>query len=205
MKKLFLLLFAICFLAVASYSATFAGWDPAEEEQERKAAEETIAKFRDKDPSLERFFDNAWGYAVYPTVGTGALIVGGAHGKGLVYKNVWISALMHPHQAKGKIVGRSKLSHGTVGLQAGGQAYSEIIFFKDKAAFDSLKDGKLKLAAQASAIAVTAGASADAAYDGGVAVFTMGKGGLMLQAAVGGQQLTFEPISPTSPSKIRVQ
>ena len=102
---------------------------------------------------------------------------------------------MHPYQAKGKIVGRSTLSQGTIGLQAGGQAYSEIIFFKDKAAFDSFKNGKLKLARQASAIAVTAGASANAAYDGGVAVFTMGKGGLMLQAAIGGQQLTFEPKS----------
>jgi lipid-binding SYLF domain-containing protein len=195
MKKLIILTLAICFLAVASYSETFAGWDPAKAEQERKAAAETIAKFKEKDPSMERFFDSAYGYAVFPTVGTGALIVGAAHGKGLVYKNIWISGVMHPYQAKGKIVGRSSLSQGTVGLQAGGQAYSEIIFFKDKAAFDSLKDGKLKLARQASAIAVTAGASADADYDSGVAVFTMGKGGLMLQAAIGGQQLTFEPKS----------
>ena len=186
MKKLFILTLAICFLAVASYSATFAGWDSAKAEQERKAGEETIAKFKEKDPSMERFFDNAWGYAVFPPVGT-------AHGKGLVYKNMWISGVMHPYQSKGKIVGRSKLSQGTGGLQPGGQAYSQIIFFKDKAAFDGLKDGKLKLAAQASAIAVTAGASADTAYEDGVAVFTMGKGGLMLQAAIGGQEITFEP------------
>jgi lipid-binding SYLF domain-containing protein len=195
MKKLIILTLAICFLAVASYSKTFAGWDPAKAEQERKAAAETIAKFKEKDPSMERFFDNAWGYAVFPTVGTGALIVGGAHGTGLVYKSVRVSGVMHPYQSMGEIVGRSKLSQGTIGLQAGGQAYSEIIFFKDKATFDSLKDGKLKLAAKASAIAVTASASADADYDSGVAVFTMGKGGLMLQAAIGGQQLTFEPKS----------
>jgi lipid-binding SYLF domain-containing protein len=192
MKKLIVLTLAICFLTVASYSETFAGWDPAKAEQERKAAEETIDKFKEKDPSMERFFYNAWGYAVFPTVGTGALIVGGAHGTGLVYKSVRVSLLTGDPIWKGKVVGRSKLSQGTVGLQAGGQAYSEIIFFKDKAAFDSLKDGKLKLAAKASAIAVTAGASADAAYEGGVAVFTMGKGGLMLQAAVGGQEITFE-------------
>ena len=157
MKKLIILLLAICFLTVASYSATFAGWDPAKAEQERKAAEQTIDKFKEKDPSMERFFYNAWGYAVFPTVGTGALIVGGAHGTGLVYKSVRVSLLTGDPIWKGKIVGRSKLSQGTVGLQAGGQAYSEIIFFKDKAAFDSLKDGKLKLAAKASAIAVTAG------------------------------------------------
>jgi len=193
MKKLIILTLTICFFAVASYSDTFAGWDPAKAEQEIKAAEETIAKFKEKDPSMKRFFDKAHGYAVYPTVGAGALIVGAAHGTGLVYENLWISALMHDPLMKGKIIGRSSLSQGTVGLQAGGQAYSEIIFFRDKAAFDSFKVGKLKLAAQASAIAVTAGASADAAYDGGVAVFTMGKGGLMLQAAIGGQKFTFEP------------
>ena len=194
MKKLILLTLTICVFAVASYSETFAGWDPAKAEQERKAAEETIAKFKEKDPSMKRFFHKAWGYAVYPTVGSGALIVGAAHGTGLVYENLWVSALMHDPLMKGKIIGRSSLFQGTVGLQAGGQAYSEIIFFKDKAAFDGFKDGKLKLAAQASAIAVTAGASADAAYHDGVAVFTMGKGGLMLQAAVGGQTFTFEPM-----------
>jgi len=193
MKNLIILTLAICFLTVASYSETLAGWDPAKAEQEIKAAEETIAKFKEKDPSMKRFFDEAWGYAVYPTVGSGALIVGAAHGTGVVYENTWISALMHDPLMKGKIIGRSSLSQGTVGLQAGGQAYSEIIFFKDKAAFESFKDDKLKLAAQASAIAVTAGASADADYNGGVAVFTMGKGGLMLQAAIGGQTFKFEP------------
>lgn len=193
MKRLIILALAICLVALASFSEAFAGWDPAKAEQERKAAEETIAKFKEKDPGMERFFDNAWGYAVFTTVGEGALIVGGAHGTGVVYKTMRISGVMHPYQAKGEVVGRSKLTQGTVGLQAGGQSYSEIIFFKDKAAFESLKDGKLKLAAKASAIAVTAGASADAAYEGGVAVFTMGKGGLMLQAAVGGQEITFEP------------
>jgi len=192
MKKLIILTLAICFLAVASYSETFASWDPAKAEQERKAAKETIAKFKEKDPGMERFF-YAYGYAVFPTVGTGALIVGGAHGTGLVYKNINVSMLTGDPIYMGKIIGRSSLSKGAVGLRAGRQAYSEIIFFQDKAAFDSFKNGKLKLAAQASAVAVTAGASADAAYEGGVAVFTMGKGGLMLQAAIGGQQLTFEP------------
>ena len=180
MKKLIILLLAICFLAVASYNETFAGWDPAKAEQERKAAEETIAKFKEKDPTMKRFFDKAYGYVVFATVGTGAFIIGGAHGAGLVYE-------------KGKIVGRSKLSQGTIGLQAGGESYSEIIFFKDKAALDALKERKLKLAAKASAVAVTAGAAATADYSQGVAIFTMTKGGLMLQAAVGGQEITFEP------------
>ena len=146
------------------------------------AAEETIDRFKEKDPSIKRFFDSSHGYAVYPTVGAGAFIIGGAHGTGVVYE-------------RGQIIGRSSLSQGSVGLQVGGQAYSEIIFFKDKVALDNLKDGNLKIALQASAIAVTAGASADAAYEGGVVIFTMGKGGLMLQASIGGQRITFEPKS----------
>lgn len=180
MKKLLALTVASGFLAIVLMGSTFAGWDPGKAEQERKAAKETIAQFKKRDPSMKRFFDNAYGYAVYPTIGAGAFIVGGAHGTGLVYK-------------KGKIIGRSKLSQGSIGLQAGGQSYSEIVFFQDKAALDGLKDGQLKFAAQASAIAVTGGASANADYEGGVAVFTMGKTGLMLQASIGGQTLTFEP------------
>jgi lipid-binding SYLF domain-containing protein len=182
MKRLFILSLAICFLGVALNIPAFAGWDPGKAAKEKKEAEEAIREFKKKDPSMKRFFDNAYGYAVFPTVGAGAFIVGGAHGTGLVYE-------------KGKIVGRSKLSQGSVGLQAGGQAYREIIFFKDKAAFDDLKEGKLKFAGQASAIAATVGASSDTDYSGGVAVFTMGKGGLMLQASIGGQQITFEPRS----------
>ena len=180
MKKLFALTLAFGFLAVVAMESTFAGWDPAKAEQERKAAEETITQFKKRDPSMKRFFDNAYGYAVYPTIVAGAFIVGGAHGAGLVYK-------------KGKIIGRSSLSQGSVGLQAGGQSYGEIVFFSDKPALESFKKGHLKFAGQASAIAVTGGASADAHYEGGVAVFTMGKTGLMLQASIGGQRFTFEP------------
>ena len=178
-KKAIYGLVTICLIVVFGMSA-WAGWDPGKAEQERKAAEETIAAFKKKDPGMKRFFDNAYGYAVYPTIGAGAFIVGGAHGSGLVYE-------------RGKIIGRSKLTQGSVGLQAGGQIYSEIVFFKDKEALDGLKSRNLKFAGQASAMVVTGGASADADYSEGVAVFTMGKGGLMLQASIGGQQLTFEP------------
>ena len=180
MKKLNFLLLAIFFLTIASYSPALAGWDPAKAEQHRKAAEATIAKFKAKDPSIKRFFDNAYGYAVFPKIGKGAFIVGAAEGSGLVYE-------------KKRIVGKAKLGQATVGLQAGGQAYSEIIFFKDKAALDSLKNNKMKLSASASAVAVTAGASAAVDYKEGVAVFTMGEAGLMLEASVGGQSFTFEP------------
>jgi lipid-binding SYLF domain-containing protein len=180
MKKLFIVTLTIGFVVSLTIGPAFGGWDPGEAEQKRKQTEQTIAKFKENDPGMKKFFDNAYAFAVYPTVGAGALIVGGAHGSGLVYK-------------KKEIIGKSNITQGSVGLQVGGQSYSEIVFFKDKAALDKLQKGKVKFSGQASAIAVTAGASADADYSEGVAVFTMGKGGLMLQASIGGQELTFEP------------
>ena len=180
MKKLMLVPLVICFLTVASHSLLFAGWDPGKVEQKHKEAEATIARFSHADSSMKRFFDNAYGYAVFPTIGKGAFILGGAHGSGLVYE-------------KREIIGTVTLTQVTIGLQAGGQSYSQIIFFYDKVALDNLKNNDLKFAAQASAIAVTAGASTDVDYEGGVAVFTMGQGGLMLEASIGGQQFQFEP------------
>ena len=180
MKRWIILLCIVGFLAVVSTSLALAGWDPSQAERERKAAEETIRKYKEKDPGMKRFFNSAYGYAVFPKIAKGAFLIGGAGGSGPVYE-------------KGKIVGRAKLGQATVGLQAGGQTYSEIIFFQDKVALDSLTSNKMKLSATASAIAVTAGASAAVNYEKGVAVFIMGEGGLMLEASVGGQDFDFEP------------
>jgi lipid-binding SYLF domain-containing protein len=94
---------------------------------------------------------------------------------------------------KGKPIGDTSLTQITIGFQLGGQAYSEIIFFKDKKTLDDFKNGNFELGAQASAVAVTAGASADANYEKGVAVFTMAKGGLMYEASVGGQKFSYDP------------
>ena len=95
---------------------------------------------------------------------------------------------------KGHLIGRSTLNQISIGLQLGGQAYSEVVFLKDQAALDNFRLGHLKLDAQASAIAVTARASADLAYRNGVAIATMAKGGLMYEASVGGQKFSFAPI-----------
>lgn len=140
-----------------------------------------IAKAKEKDPGMEKIFSDAVGYAVYPSVGKGAIGVGGAHGNGWVYEG-------------GKLIGKSSLTQVTVGFQLGGQAYSEIVFFQTRQALDNFKLGKLKLDAQASAVAITARASADLAYRNGVAIFTMAKGGLMYEASVGGQKFSFKPI-----------
>ena len=144
-----------------------------------------IKKFKQKDPGMTKVFADAYGYAVFPTVGKGGMGVGAARGKGYVYQ-------------RGRLIGRSTLTQVTIGLQLGGQAYSEVVFFKDPAALDNFKQGKLKLDAQASAIALTARASADLGYRKGVAIVTMAKGGLMYEASVGGQKFSYRPIGKQS-------
>ncbi len=143
-------------------------------------AQETIALFKRADPGLSRFFERSVGWAVFPTVGKGAIGIGGAHGSGVLFE-------------KGKAVGSCTLTQVTVGFQLGGQAYSEIIFFESAETLADFKKGALALAAQVSAVAAAEGASANARYQLGVAVFTIAKGGLMYEASVGGQKFSFEP------------
>lgn len=145
------------------------------------------------------FFGKSYGYAVFPTVGKGGAGVGGAFGKGRVYE-------------KGKYVGDASLGQLTVGFQFGGEAYSEIIFFQDKRAFDEFTNGNFEFGADAQAIAITASANAKASSTGasagasatknkattagqfhkGMATFTVAKGGLMYEASIGGQKFKYE-------------
>ena len=164
-------------LAVALLAPTVqAGWDANDEEK----AEEAVAEFLKADSDLQTFFDKAYGYAVFYSVGKGAIGVGGAHGKGIVY-------------AQGKATGNSKLTQVSIGFQLGGQSFREIIFFENKEAYQKFTSGKLEFSAQVSAVAVTAGASAGTNFKDGMAVFTMARGGLMYEASVGGQGFTFKP------------
>jgi lipid-binding SYLF domain-containing protein len=140
-----------------------------------------IAKFKAKDPGMAKIFADAVGYVVFPTVGKGGIGLGGARGKGWVYEG-------------GHIIGKSTLTQVSFGFQFGGQAYSEIVFFQTTQAMENFKLGHLKFDAQASAIALTARASADLAYRNGVAIVTMAKGGLMYEASVGGQKFSFKPV-----------
>jgi hypothetical protein len=179
MKRFSVVFLTITALFVLSVSGSAFGWDPRQEQSLIDNSKATIAAFKEKDPTLQVFFDEAAGYAVYPTVGKGAIVVGAAHGSGLVFEN-------------DEIIGKSKINQVTVGLALGGQAYSEIVFFETADDLANLKKGDLEFAAQASAIAVDARAAADADYNTGVAVFTMGKGGLMFEASIGGQHLSFE-------------
>ena len=153
------------------------------------------------------FIDNAFGCAVFPSIGKGGIGIGGAHGKGEVFVG-------------GKKVGKTKMSQITYGLQLGGQVYSQMIFFRDERAFDDFASGNFEFGAQATAVALTAGAQASTStggggntsigtdadsskvnanekqYDGrsGMAIFTIAKGGLMYEATLGGQKFKYEPI-----------
>ena len=139
-----------------------------------------MLKAKEKDPSLASWFENAYAYAVFPRVGKGGIGIGGAHGKGIVILN-------------DATVGTTSLSQLSIGFQLGGQVYSEYLMFKDQTAFEHFTRGNFELGAQASAVALTAGASADAAYDSGVAIFTHAAGGLMFEGSVGGQRFKYTP------------
>ena len=168
-------------LVVAVFVMTLNGFgqSDAKKEEIAKDAAEAKAEFIKSDPKMAALFANAYGYAIFPNVGKGAVGVGGAAGNGVAWE-------------KGVEVGTASLKQVSIGFQWGGQAYREVIFFEGKENMDRFKANKIELSAQVSAVAVKSGASANAKYVDGVMVFTMQKGGLMYEAAVGGQKFKFE-------------
>jgi lipid-binding SYLF domain-containing protein len=163
--------------------------------------DDTVQLFKEAGKSAA-FFDHSYGYAVFPTIGKAGLLVGGAHGNGRVYR-------------QGQHVGDASVTQLSIGLQAGGQAYSQIIFFEDARAFDEFTRRDFEFGADVSAVAITAAASASASTNGsdaaastgkkdaatagtyykGMAVFTIAKGGAMYQASIGGQKFSYMPKS----------
>jgi len=173
-------LIATLSLMITLATATaFAAWDPNEVEEYDEKSQVALAAFKEADPKVQKFIDVASGYVVIPTVGKGGIGIGGARGKGVLYEGGAVTALI-------------TLTQLSIGFQWGGQAYSEFIFFEDAETLEKFKKGNYELNAQASAVAVTAGASADAAFSNGMAIFTQVKGGLMYEAAVGGQKFKVE-------------
>jgi lipid-binding SYLF domain-containing protein len=142
---------------------------------------ETMDALLKADPSMQRFFDNSYGYAIFWKIGKGGAGVGGARGDGLVYEH-------------GRAVGKSTMTQATIGLQLGGQTYREVVFFRDQGTFRNFQGGKYAFSADASAVAAQDGASAAADYRGGVAVFTHPIEGLRAEASVGGQKFSYEPL-----------
>ncbi|HEV9035339.1 MAG TPA: YSC84-related protein, partial [Puia sp.] len=139
------------------------------------------ASFIKSDASMENLFKHSAGYVIFPNVGKGAAGLGAAAGQGAVYD-------------KGVLIGTAHMTQVTVGAQAGGQAYREIIFFENQDALDRFMHDKVEFSGQASAIAVKAGASANANYRNGVVVFSQEKGGLMLEASLGGQKFAYKTL-----------
>jgi lipid-binding SYLF domain-containing protein len=191
MKKYVLYLTAAWMLALSSFSTAKVIEDYSK----------TIDIFK-YSPLVQEYFEKSYGYAVYPNVGKGAWLLGFAYGHGQVYR-------------RGYVTGTSKLYHLSVGFQIGGQVFSEIIFFQDQRAYEEFTRGTFEFDAKAAAVAVTAGATAQggstgvstslsagpnqarqggARYVKGLAVFVQSKGGLIAEAALGGQRITFTPI-----------
>lgn len=160
---------------------------------------DTIGLFKEAGESA-KFFGSSYGYAVFPTIGKGGIVIGGAFGKGRVYE-------------KGSAIGDASMTQLSLGLQLGGQAYSEIIFFEDERALKEFTSGSFEFGADASVVAITAAANAKAGstgisagasggkkdattvgkYNKGMATFTIAKGGLMYEATIAGQKFSYTP------------
>ena len=144
-------------------------------------AQTAMDAMRMEDPSFGKFMDGAYAYAVYPAVGKGGFIAGGAYGKGEVFE-------------QGRMIGYSDITQATFGAQIGGQEFTEVLAFQNKAALDKFIHEEYALSAAATAVALKSGAAANARWQDGVAVFQYIKGGLMAEASVGGQRFRFTPV-----------
>ncbi len=147
-------------------------------------SKDAVAGFIKTDPTIQKFIDESAAYAIFPSVGKGGFVVGGARGKGLLYE-------------KGSLTGQTTMTQASIGAQAGGQSFAEIIFFETPSAVSDFKDGKFEMGADISAVVAAQGAAKSVKYKNGVAVFTLPLKGLMVQASVGGQKFKFEPLLPT--------
>jgi lipid-binding SYLF domain-containing protein len=165
-------------LTAFATAGTAMGQSTSKEKKLVRDCTEARADFINTDGLMQNLFANAYGYVIFPNVGKGGIGIGGAAGNGIVYEG-------------GNIIGKAKLTQVSIGFQFGGQSYREVIFFESKSDLDRFKENKIEFSAQASAVAVTAGVSANVKYKEGVMIFTQQKGGLMYEASVGGQKFNF--------------
>ena len=174
-KFLTLLIFFITFTAQAQ-------WDPkATSDSEVNADVLGAVEVFKSNPGLKPFFEQAHGYAVFPSIKKAGFGIGGATGEGQVFE-------------KGNLIGNTEVTQLSIGLQFGAQAFKEIIFFKDIEALNRFVRGNFEFGAQASAVALTAGVAVEVEYSDGVAIFTEPNGGLMYEASIGGQKFSFNGI-----------
>ncbi|MBX9737127.1 MAG: hypothetical protein K2X32_09400 [Phycisphaerales bacterium] len=177
--------FTVLVCAILTLMLTLTGCSTAPQTESgrtvlRSESDAALAKAQANDPTLTDPIRKALAYAVFPTVGKGAIGIGGAYGKGVLYE-------------RGVITGYCDLAQGSIGFQLGGQSYTEIILFSTPDAVSLFKSGNFAFDAQATAVALKSGSGANAKYSSGVAVFTMDEAGLMYEASIGGQKFSFLP------------
>ena len=205
--------YALAAAAMTLFLGASAGWADDDAAADTTAAEKakTDTKYADafkkfsETPPISSMLSESYGWALFPTIGKGGFFVGGAFGNGRVYVG-------------GKHVGNSSMAQATIGFQLGGSAFSQLVLFKNRDAFEEFTSGKFAFGAEASAVAINAGAHARAntagtstsasdpapggaaqgSWSGGMATFVYSKGGLMYEASVGGQAFDYEPLSPAS-------
>ena len=144
------------------------------------SAAASLKRLEEKDRGLKQMLKKAYGYAVFPSVGKAALVVGGSYGRGAVFE-------------KGKFIGHATISQFTIGVQIGGDTFTELLVFQSKEALDLLKKGKMAFAANASAVLVKAGAAGTKDFTNGVAAYVYSRGGMLLEAVIGGQKFKYKP------------
>jgi lipid-binding SYLF domain-containing protein len=170
---------------VALLLASVVGCNTAPKSEEKKdalvdQAQATLKEMQAQDSSLQGFIDRGYGHVVFPTVGKGGLGVGGAYGRGVVYRGNEMS-------------GYADLTQASIGLQAGGQSFGELIVFENQETYNKFTASQLQFGANASAIALKTGAGSAATFQNGLAVFVMPKGGLMAELSLSGQQFKYQP------------
>ncbi len=171
-------------LGIAGVTAMTACATAPKSQEDRTAlvqqAETTLQAMRNRDMNLNALLEQSAGFVVFPNVGKGGFVAGAAHGRGILYEN-------------GQPTGFVQLSQASLGAQIGAQTFAELVVFQNRAAVERLKAGKFELGANASAVALTAGAAASTNFVNGVAVFVMPRGGVMAELSISGQRLQFVP------------
>jgi lipid-binding SYLF domain-containing protein len=167
----------VAFAGLCVVGCSHAPIKPGERADLKRDAQATLARLQEKDPSLRPLIDRSAGYLVFPEVGQGGFIVGGASGNGVLFQN-------------GQVVGFAQMKQVSAGALAGGERYSEVIVVRDPQVIDDMRSGRFNFGAQASATMVRSGAAASATFDRGVAVFTDPKSGAMVNASLNTQKIS---------------
>lgn len=172
---------AVAALAMSVMACATAPKTASERRDLEARADATLATMRSRDPGLQPVLDTAAGYAVFPEIGKGGMVAGAAYGRGVLYEG-------------GRRTGFVELNQASIGAQAGGQTFSELMVFRDRVQLDQLKAGTYSVGANASAVALQSGAAAAAEFRDGVAVFVLPRGGLMAEVTISGQKINYQPL-----------